>query len=433
MALEIEMWPTDKPVDYARNARKITEKAVDKVAASIKEFGFRQPVVVDKEGVICIGHVRRRSAKKLGLAEIPVHIASDLTPGQIKALRIMDNRSSDEVQFDFELLGPELLDLKLLNIDLALTGFDMPELDRILNVGGATEGEDDVPEPPVNPVTRLGDMWLLDSAAKGASGETLQHRVLCGDSTKAEDVSVLLGGVPAPFLMCIDQPYGDSYDPEWRLDAGLNKPWQTRAEGKVKNDDRVDWSAAYALFPGDVIYAWHAGIHAGEVAVGLHSQGFHIRAQIIWAKPSLVIGRGHYHWQHEPCWMAVRKGKTTHWSGDRKQSTLWQVENMHRTQGNVDDGKTSHATQKPVELYRRPILNHTKAGDAVEDCFLGSGTCLVACELTERVCYGCEIEPNYVDMAVIRWQNLTKRTAVLHGDGRTFAEVECERAQKAAA
>jgi DNA modification methylase len=233
--------------------------------------------------------------------------------------------------------------------------------------------------------------------------------------------------------MCIDQPYGDSYDPEWRLDAGVNKPWQTRAEKAAKNDDRVDWSAAYALFPGDVIYAWHAGIHAGEVAVGLHSQGFQIRAQIIWAKPSLVIGRGAYHWQHEPAYYAVRKGKPSHWTGDRKQSTVWHVENMHATQGNVDDGKTAHANQKPVELYRRPILNHTTAGDAVEDCFLGSGTCLIACELTDRICYGVEIDPGYTDMAVTRWQNLTKREARLHSTNQTFSEVRTERRPEAAA
>src|SRR5580658_8752219 len=254
--MKIEMWPVDKPIDYARNARKITDKAVDKVAASIKEFGFRQPVVVDKEGVIIIGHVRRRSAKKLGLAEIPVHVAADLTPGQAKALRIMDNRSSDEVQFDFELLGPELLDLKGLGIDLSLTGFDIPALDRIMSIGGPTEGEDDVPDAPVNPVSRLGDLWLLDTAdGKG------QHRVYCGDSTKAEDVSVVLGGVAAPFLMATDPPYGVDLDPGWRVAAGLQH--RTPQRGKIANDDQADWSSAYQHFPGDVAYIWHAGVFAG--------------------------------------------------------------------------------------------------------------------------------------------------------------------------
>jgi DNA modification methylase len=429
--MKIEMWPVDKPIDYARNARKITDKAVDKVAASIKEFGFRQPVVVDKEGVIIIGHVRRRSAKKLGLTEIPVHVAADLTPGQVKALRIMDNRSSDEVQFDFELLGPELLDLKGLGIDLSLTGFDIPELDRIMSIGGPTEGEDDVPEAPVNPVSRLGDLWLLDSGVKGPNGETLSHRVYCGDSTKAEDVSVVLGGVAAPFLCVTDQPYAVELDPEWRVDAGLQS--RTAQSGKIANDDRVDWTAAYSHVPSDVLYAWHAGIYGAEVATSLLACGFQVRAQIIWRKQRIVISRGAYHWQHEPCLYTVRKGKSAHWYGDRTQSTVWDVDNLVSQHQNAENEKVGHGSQKPVELFRRPILNHTTPGEAVYDPFCGSFSSGIAAELTGRVCYAIDIDRAYVDVSVKRWQNLTKREARLAGDGRTFAEVAAQRASDAKA
>jgi len=424
--MKIEMWPVDKPIDYARNARKITDKAVDKVAASIKEFGFRQPVVVDKEGVIIIGHVRRRSAKKLGLAEIPVHVAADLTPGQVKALRIMDNRSSDEVQFDFELLGPELLDLKGLGIDLSLTGFDIPELDRIMNIGGPTEGEDDVPEAPVNPVSRLGDLWLLNTADdKG------QHRVYCGDSTKAEDVSVVLGGVAAPFLMTTDPPYSVDLDPGWRVAAGLQH--RTPQRGKIANDDQADWSSAYRHFPGDVAYIWHAGVFAGEVAVGLHSVDFQIRAQIIWKKQRIVISRGAYHWAHEPCWYAVRKGKPARWSGDRTQSTVWEVDNLLSTNQSPENEKVGHGSQKPVELFRRPILNHTTPREAIYDPFLGSGSSLIAAHLTGRILYGIDIDRAYTDVSVKRWAKIANREPRLHNDGRTFAEVAAQRASDAKA
>jgi DNA modification methylase len=361
--------------------------------------------------------------------------ARHLTPGQIKALRVMDNRSGDEVQFDFELLAPEFLDLKGMGIDLALTGFDMPELDRIMNIGGATEGEDDVPEAPVNPVTRAGDCWLLDSGVKGPNGETLSHRVLCGDSTKAEDVSVVLGGVAAPFLATLDPPYSVSLDPDWRVKAGLQN--SSRLAGKIANDDRSDWSAAYAHFPGDVMYVWHAGVHAGEVAVSIESCGFDIRAQIIWKKQRFVISRGAYHWGHEPAYYSVRKGRSANWLGDRKQSTIWEVDNLvTANRGAVEDDAensiTGHGSQKPVELFRRPILNHTSQGMAVYDCFLGSGASLIAAEVTGRILYGMDLDPKYVDCALLRWERMTHRQTRLKATGQSFAEVSCERVPVAA-
>lgn len=410
--MQIATWPVGKPIPYARNARKIPASAIDKVAASIKEFGWRQPIVVDVEGVILAGHTRLLAAKKLGLQEVPVHVAENLTAAQAKAFRLMDNRSHQEAQWDLELLAPEMAELQELAVDLSLTGFDATEIGDLLadKTEGLTEG-DACPEVQEAVVTTLGDCWRLGA-----------HRLLCGDSTVESDVRRLLGA-DVPFLMVTDPPYGVDYDPEWRLETGLNKPWQTRAEGLVQNDDNADWSAAWKLFPGDVAYVWHGGAHAAVVAVSLLESNLLIRAQIIWAKPSLVIGRGAYHWQHEPCWYAVRKGKTAHWLGDRKQSTLWQVENMHRTQGNVDDGKTCHSTQKPIELMRRPILNHTKPGEMVYEPFCGSGTTLIACEKEGRICRAMELDPKYCDVIVRRWQDFTGQQATLDGHGSTFQHV----------
>jgi DNA modification methylase len=231
-------------------------------------------------------------------------------------------------------------------------------------------------------------------------------------------------GILQPFLMVTDPPYGVEYDPEWRAehDGGGR-----HATGKVANDDRIDWAPAYALFPGNVMYVWHAGVYAAEVAIGVVGTGFQIRGQIIWRKQHFVFSRGAYHWQHEPCWYAVRKGQTAHWHGDRTQSTVWDVPNANPHGGSGQAEQTGHGTQKPVEIMRRPILNHTVKGEAVYDCFLGSGSTLIAAELTERICYGLEIDPRYVDVICQRWMAISGRHALLEGDGRTFAEIRAER------
>lgn len=412
--MDVELWPIDKPIPYARNARKLSDRAVDTVVASLKEFGFRQPLVVDRDGVIVVGHTRLLAAKKLGLSQIPVHVASNLTPGQIKAYRLMDNRAAQETSWDLDLLGPELTDLKSLNFDLHLTGFGTHELDELL-LGDLTgdSKEDQAPNLPEHPVTRLGDLWLMGS-----------HRVLCGDSTTSDATSRLCGAT-RPVLMATDPPYGVSYDPAWRIEVDGGG---RHAVGKVQNDDRVDWSPAFRLFGGHICYIWHAGVHAAEVAVSLLSVDFQIRAQIIWRKQHFVMSRGAYHWGHEPCWYAVRRGKRSNWLGDRTQSTVWEVKNLNPHGGNKDEKQTGHGTQKPVELMRRPILNHTERADVVYDPFLGSGTTVIAAEQTERTCYALDIDPKYVDVAVLRWQQQTGKQATLDGDGRTFEQVAVERA-----
>jgi len=401
--------PLGQIIPYARNPRR-NEKAVATVAASIAEFGWRQPIVVDEGMVVLAGHTRLAAARQLGIETAPVHIAKGLSEAQARAFRIMDNRSGENAEWDNDLLGLELGDLLAADFDLDLTGFTDEELNNLLNGlsdgDGAQEGEDEVPETPEDPVSRPGDLWLLGN-----------HRMLCGDSTVATDVERVLGSVK-PLLMCTDPPYGVEYDPSWRNQTGAVK---TKRTGKVLNDDRADWREAWALFPGDVAYVWHGALHAGEVAESLEVSGFKIRSQIIWAKDRLVLSRGDYHWQHEPCLYAVKKTGKGHWAGDRKQTTLWQIS------GKDQDAKTVHGTQKPVECMRRPILNNSSPGQAIYEPFMGSGTTLIAAETTGRVCLGIELNPAYVDVAVQRWQQFTGQNAVLESDGRSFDEIKTGR------
>lgn len=405
--------PTDKLIPYARNARTHSDEQVSQIAASIQEFGFINPILIDDEGTVIAGHGRLLAAQKLGLKEVPTVEIGWLTEAQRRAYIIADNRLALNAGWDKDMLRVEIGDLAGVDFDLDLLGFTTDEIADFLTERTAGECDpDETPEVPERAVSEPGDVWLLGN-----------HRLICGSSTEAHTVEKLLGKVK-PHLMVTDPPYGVDYDPEWRLRAGINKEHQTRAEGTVENDSQADWREAWSLFPGDVVYVWHGALHAALVAASLEACGFIVRSQIIWAKTSLVIGRGHYHWQHEPCWYAVKKTATGHWAGDRKQSTLWQIANMHRTQGDVDDGKTNHSTQKPVECMRRPIENNSSPGQAVYEPFSGSGTTIIACEQTGRICFAVELNPVYVDMAVLRWEKFTGKEATLESDGRTFAQVK---------
>nr|WP_091844361.1 DNA methyltransferase [Palleronia pelagia] len=399
-AQTVERRSVDALVPYARNARTHSGAQIAKIGGSIREFGFNNPVLVDGENGIIAGHGRVLAARKLGLAEVPVIELGHLSEAQKRAYILADNRLAERAGWDRELLGLELADLGDLGIDLGEIGFEGAELDALLSSGLAKDGEEATPEPPVDPVSRVGDLWCLGA-----------HRLLCGDATDPDAVARLLVGV-VPHLMVSDPPYGVSYDPAWRNETGAAK---TKRTGKVGNDDRADWREAWALFPGDVAYVWHGALHAGTVAEGLVDTGFDIRAQIVWAKERLVLSRGHYHWQHEPCWYAVR-GKG-HWSGDRTQSTLWSIPNRDQ------DAETVHGTQKPVECMRRPILNNSSPGQAIYEPFAGSGTTLIAAETTGRVCCAIELDPAYLDVCVQRWQAFTGQQAVLAGSGDAFADV----------
>jgi len=421
-----KQWPADKVerrpvadlVPYARNARTHSPEQVDQIAASIKEWGWTTAVLVDETGQIIAGHGRILAAQKLGLKTVPVMTANGWTEAQKRAYVLADNKLALNAGWDMELLKVELLDLDHENFDLGLVGFNEDEL---ANIFAPTFDDEDVaraeetPEPPVNPVTVLGDVWILGN-----------HRIVCGDSTKADDVAKALNGVK-PHLMVTDPPYGVEYDANWRNDALAGKPRADgkiggggRAVGKVENDDKADWREAWSLFTGDVAYIWHAGNKAHLVAESLLACDLHIRAQIIWAKSHFAIGRGDYHPHHEPCWYAVRKGKTGHYNGDRKQTTLWQIDKPQKSE-------TGHSTQKPIECMKRPIENNSSPGQAVYEPFSGSGTTIMAGELTGRHIHAIELSPAYVDVAIKRWQDFTGKKATHADTGKTFDEMSDER------
>lgn len=429
--MHIELWPIDRPKPYPKNARRWNAAAVDKVAASIREYGFRQPIVVDVHDVIVIGHLRQAAAKSLALAQVPVHVARDLTPPQIRGLRLADNRTNQEASWDEDLLGPELADLDALGFDLGLTGFDVHELDKLLRDPLDEERAEQAPPLPDVAVTKPGDLWLLGD-----------HRVLCGDATNAVAVAMLLEK-HNPQLLVTDPPYGIELDSEWRDRAGLNKHgpaeasyMKHRTEGhtqtSISGDTRADWSEAFAIVPSlQVGYVWHASKFTREVLDGLLRIGFVHHQQIIWNKGRAVLTRTPYWFAHEPAWF-VRK-KNAPWYGKAgENSTVWEVPSPKFIMGGSDEEKFDHPTQKPLELMRRPILNHTKRNEVVYDPFLGSGTTLMAAELTERVCYGVELDPKYCDVIVRRWEEFTKHQATLEADGRTFEQVKAERTQVAA-
>jgi len=425
----IELWPIDRLIFYARNPRK-NDAAVDRMCGSIREFGFKIPVLARSDGEVVDGHLRLKAARKLGITEVPVILCDEWTPAQVKAFRLMVNQSVSWAAWDEDLLALELQELKESDFDLSLTGFDPGEIDGLLALED-DERANEAPPLPENPVSQVGDLWVCG-----------KHRVLCGDATSADAVARLLGE-RKPRLMVTDPPYGIELDSEWRDRAGLNgcgpaeasymkKRTAGHTETTISGDTRADWSEAFALVPSlDVAYVWHASKFTREVLDGLLRIGFLHHQQVIWDKGRTVLTRTHYWFQHEPCWY-VRK-KNAPWFGKAgENSTIWASPSPKFIMGGSDEDKFDHPTQKPVELMRRPILNHLRRGELVYDPFLGSGTSLAAAELTERICYGLELDPKYVDVIVQRWQQLTGKKATLEADGRAFEEIAQERRKEAA-
>ena len=305
---QIELWPIEKLRPYAKNAKIHGDAQVAKIAASMAKFGWTVPCLVADDGELIAGHGRVLEAGALGLTEAPVIRLGHLDEAERRAYRIADNKLTELGEWDEAMLRDEIAGLLAEDFDLDLLGFSDEDLDALLQdpdalgSDGVVDGEDDIPEPPAKPVSVAGDLWQLGP-----------HRLICGDSTSANVVGRLLGDVK-PQLMVTDPPYGVEYDPSWRNQAGAAK---TKRTGKVLNDDRADWHEAWSLFPGDVAYIWHGALHAATVADSLIAAGFAIRSQIIWAKDRLVLSRGDYHWQHEPCWYAVRAKGKGHWAGDQ--------------------------------------------------------------------------------------------------------------------
>lgn len=385
--LIIEQLDVNSIFPYDRNSRTHSDQQIKQIEASISEFGFTNPILIDADGVIIAGHGRLVAAKNLGIRMAPCIRLGYLTEEQKRAYVIADNKLAENAGWNIDLLRLEVADLSAAGYSLDLLGFDSKDIDQMLKHVDGTVGltdEDDVPEIDDEIISKTGDIWHLG-----------RHKIICGSSTNPLDVSKLLGDVK-PNLMVTDPPYGVEYDASWREKLNLGNV----AKGKVLNDHIADWSDAYRLFPGDVAYVWHASLKTHIVAESLVNCGFSIRTQIIWAKSNFVIGRGNYHPHHEPCWYVVREKRSGNWTGDRKQSTIWNINKQLKNE-------TGHSTQKPVECMRRPILNNSSPGQAVYEPFSGSGTTIIAAEETGRTCYAVELNPAYVDMAVKRWEKFT--------------------------
>ncbi len=384
---------------------------------------------MDGSNGIIAGHGRVLAARKLGLKAIPCIELAHLTEAQKRAYILADNKLALSAGWDEDLLRVELEELKTLDFDLGLTGFSNDEIAELMAaVKEPLQGDpDDVPEPPVEPVSRTGDLWLLG-----------KQRLLCGDSTNASDVARVLAGAE-PRLLLTDPPYGVSLDMEWRDRAGKNAlgraepSYLQRQDGHrnttISGDTKADWSDAFELVPSlDTAYVWHASAFSIEVGQGLRRIGFELKQQIIWRKPHFVLSRQHYHWQHEPAWYA-RKDGAAKFRGSRDQSTIWDAASpkMLMNPAGEHEEKVDHPTQKPVVLYTRPIENHLGPGEVFYEPFSGSGTAIAAAEQTGRRCCAIELDPRYVDVAVLRWQKLTGKAATLEDNGSAFEEMKAAR------
>jgi DNA modification methylase len=378
---------------YEKNPRKIDKNQFNKLVKSISEdpgFFTCRPCLVKAIGdkyLIYAGNQRYRAAKHLKWETVPC-IITTATEEQIRTRMVQDNIHHGE--FDWDILANEYDPSELL--DMGMMEKDLFYPDDVTQVE-PTEDEDDGTLSPCDDkdaITKLGDVIILNN-----------HRLVCGDSTLPDTVSQCLDGAE-PILMVTDPPYGVNYDPSWRGAAGKGQ----KANGVVQNDDKVNWALAWHLFPGSVAYVWHAGKYCSEVQKSLEEAEFEIISQIIWSKQHFALSRGDYHWQHEPCWYAAKKGCKHNWQGSRKESTLWEIGNLNcfgKSQN--EDERTSHSTQKPIECMERPIRNNTEEGQGVYDPFLGSGTTLIAAEKTDRICYGIEFSPAYCDVIINRWKN----------------------------
>lgn len=373
-------------VPYAKNAKKHDKRQINNVAESIKQYGFVQPIVIDRDGVIVIGHCRALAAKKLGMKEVPCVCVDDLTPEQVDALRLVDNKSN-ESEWDFDLLAEELPEL-----DLSAFDFDwgLPEITEEVIEDEAPEVDEDA-----EPIAKLGDIWQLG-----------RHRLMCGDSTSIEDVEKLMGGQLADMLLT-DPPYNVAYE-------GKTKDRLTIQNDSMDKDSfrqflRDAFSSADAVMKqGAVFYIWHADSEGYNFRGACFDIGWKVRQCLIWNKNSMVMGRQDYQWKHEPCLYGWKDGASHLWASDRKQTTVIDYQKPNASK--------IHPTMKPVGLFDYQIKNNTKGGDIVLDLFNGSGTTIMACEQNGRVARCMELDPRYVDACVKRWENFAGEKAVLIND-----------------
>ena len=382
--------------EYDKNPRKIKKEQLDKLTAHINEDGYHQRIIVNTDYTIIGGHQRKKALLQAGYkpSDVIEVLMPERTLQQQELDRINVRDNLDFGEFDFDILQ-EQFNLE----ELEEFGFDKEFLETLEPVIIPSIDEDEIEQVPANPVSKLGDVYILGN-----------HRLMCGDSTNPEHVSKLLNG-NNPILMVTDPPYGVSYTPEWSEVAGKGE----RAKGTVLNDDRYDWSDAYSLFTGDVAYIWHPSKYTHKFAEHIENCDFKLISLIIWSKQHFALSRGDYHHQHEPLWYAVKRGKQHNWQGKRDQSTIWEINNNNVFGGGGEE-QTGHGTQKPIECMLRPIINNSKVGEGVYDPFGGSGTTLIACEKSDRNCYMMELSPAYVDVIVKRWEKETGEKAVLEGN-----------------
>lgn len=384
--------------DYHKNPRTLSKQDADHLQKSLEKFGLIDKPIINPDGVIIGGHQRKRILKKIGLKEIECWVPDKpLEVKEIEELNIRLNRNTGE--WDWDILANQFE-----VTDLVDWGFSLDELslESVENLGSEEEsGELLEPKKDEDAKTVGGDIYQLES---GSGDNRLCHRVICGDSTHPDVVKRLLEGA-VPVLMVTDPPYGVDYDPSWRNirpNKGKNN------QGKVQNDDKVNWALAWHLFPGSVVYVWHDSLFHSEVEKSLIENDYKLISQIIWVKQHFALSRGDYHWQHETCLYAVKKGHFHNWQGARDQSTIWEIKSGVLG-GTKDEEKTGHGTQKPIECMARPIRNNSKKGESVYDPFIGSGTMLIAAEQLGRNCFGIEISPAYVDIVIDRWVKYMKK------------------------
>jgi len=391
MKIEIADINSIKP--YENNPRKLKDSAIEKVAMSLKEYGFRQPIVVDKNRIIVVGHTRYRASKKLGLKEVPITIVDNLTPEQINAYRIADNRTAEESEWDSELLKMEIKDLEAKDFKLDLLGFNEDQLNDMLfeEKQGLTD-EDEVPEAPEEPISKLGDIWKLG-----------KHKLICGDSTKLDTYEKLCGETKVD-LYLTDPPYNVSYE-------GKTKEKLTIQNDKQTDDEFIQFlsqafvSANSVLKMGGAFYIWHSDSEGLNFRLACIEAKWKLRQTLIWSKNSMVMGRQDYHWQHEPCLYGWKEGSSHSWYSDRKQTTIIKYDRPTKSK--------LHPTMKPVGLMEYLVKNSSKQEDIILDSFLGSGSTLIACEKLDRICYGMELDPKYCDVIIKRWENFTGKKAEL--------------------
>lgn len=403
--LKIESIEVSHLIPYANNARTHSDEQIAQIAASIKEFGWTNPILIDGENGIIAGHGRLAAARKLGMDEVPAIQLDGLSKAQKKALILADNKLALNAGWDDKLVAIELGELKEMDFDITLTGFSLDEFDA-LQPDEVTEGltdEDAVPEVPEESVTKLGDVWLLGN-----------HRLMCGDSTSIDAVDKLMAGQKAD-LLHTDPPYNVDYD-------NFSRPKASKTNlGRIKNDKMGGKEFYQFLFDalscgfsvckdGSTAYVWHASSEHVNFTNALVDAGFDYTQQIIWKKP-MLLGRGRYQWAHEPCLMGV-KG-SPYFTDDRTKTTVWDF-------GGYDKSKNMHPTQKPFFIPEEAINNSSKQGSNVLDLFGGSGSTLLASEKLGRNCFVIELDPKYCDVIIKRWQDFTGKEATLEATGQTF-------------